>query len=198
MGMVISKRSFVASVLLSGAFLFGQTPTDGPTIKSAQAKAAIAKADKAEEAAAAAYRKALADVRRVELTELRAAMASATKAGNLDEANAINAAISRLEAEAKETASAADGRLSGTFRVMFDGRGPERLYVFDGRGGVRYADVGNLDSVVEGKLIGGTVGDFEFANKVERWTRVGDRVFVELFKSGNDKVVERWASGSRE
>lgn len=185
--MKASAIAVLGSVLLSGAFLFAQQPSDDSAIKSPQAKAAIAKAERAEEAAKAAYRKALTDAKRTQIVELKAALAVATKAGNLDEANAIKAAIDSVEASLKadEAAKAdtADGQ--GQYRVKFFGWA-DRLYEFDGRGNVRSTDLATKE-VHEGKREGGV---YVFKGRIERYTMAEGRLFVELFRQGKEEVAK--------
>jgi len=85
-------RSSLLIVLLFAAVSFG---ADAPPVKSPAAVQAIAKSDAAIKKAEDAYRAAKLMALKQLVTDLKVAMGTATKSGNLDEANAIKAAMER-------------------------------------------------------------------------------------------------------
>ena len=83
---------------ISVTHLVAQT-AQKPTIKNQQALNAITTYEAAEKKAKADYDRAVSAARKTAITQLEAAMAVATKAGNLDEAVAIREKIAALKAE---------------------------------------------------------------------------------------------------
>jgi hypothetical protein len=93
---VLGSGAFAALGQTNGADNAGNAPV---AIKSLQARQSIEKAKHGADAAAVAYRKAMADLKRTELGELKTALAAATKTGNLDDANAIKVQIDSVAGE---------------------------------------------------------------------------------------------------
>lgn len=100
------NRGFVTTLCLclvafAGAtWAAGEAPADRP--KSPQATAALWKRDKAVDEAERAYREALLAAEREAVDDLKAAQATAMKAGNLPEANAIDAEVKAAQARVAE------------------------------------------------------------------------------------------------
>jgi polyribonucleotide nucleotidyltransferase len=96
-------RVMAITLVLAGVVLADDAPVREP--KSASALAAIHKAAAAEKTAREEYDSALFKARRTELEELQTAMKTATRATDLDEANAIAGKVKQVKSELAETAS---------------------------------------------------------------------------------------------
>ncbi len=157
--------------------------------RSAAAKAAIRKYDKAMEKAMQAYSREAEIAKKGAATELAVALKAATRAANLEEANRIKAMIEGLDDEVGlGNGSAPDVRAGkfphGTWEVTYL-NGNRHLYGFDGRGSVRCSLSGRV--IHSGKLrredhdlIATFDGDI-----IERFSFAGDRLFVEHFRPAN-------------
>jgi hypothetical protein len=97
---------------------------DDRRLKTAAANAALRKYDATVAKAKADYDKAVRPARELAVKELTDAMKAATRAGDLNEANEINAAIAALNAAAQ---GGADGGLVGTWDVLYS-NGHRRTY----------------------------------------------------------------------
>lgn len=91
--------AFAVLILGACAVAASGSPPEPTAPKSRQAQEAYAKAQRAIDAAQAAYTRAVADAKRTLVADLRAAQKVAENRDDLDEATAIATAISGLEAE---------------------------------------------------------------------------------------------------
>ena len=95
-------RVLAIILLLAGIAMADDTPVREP--KSTPALTAIHKADTAQKAARDEYDAALFKARRAELEELQSAMKTATRAADLDEANAIAVEIKQIKSDLADQA----------------------------------------------------------------------------------------------
>jgi hypothetical protein len=168
------KRFIILPIILASLVLADEAPTPASNSpKSPAARNAIAKATDQIGAASAAYKESVAKIRRQEIADLKVGAKTVAANGDLDE-------VGRIKAVIDELAGSADGQ----WRVEF------------ANGVVERCDLQKdaTASVIEpGRSSGGTVsvkdGVFVIAfadDRVERWTRVGQRM-----------VVEHWFPGSQ-
>lgn len=160
---------------------FALAPGDAPERPTSPAAVvALKKYDTAVAKASDAYDRALAAADKQRIADLEAALKVAVNGKNLKESERIDAALAAAKAEAKDHAAgqAAGLLVLGKWRVTYLGGGT-RTYVIE-RGGVVKLPAENRS----GRLNSGTInlGD----GKLERWTPVRDKVFVEHFDPASD------------
>ena len=145
--------------------------------QSLRAKNALRKFDRAVQRADAARDEAVALAGATLAQELDEALKAAMKAGSLEEANAIKSA-KEARAKSKPRGLAAVATLDGRWNVIY-GNGIKRRYAFKGE----HFEWIEKDQTRPGTL---TRDDGAFLldtgdGKVERWTPVAERCFVEHF-----------------
>lgn len=116
---------------------------------------------------------------------LKTSLAGETKAGNLAEANRIQAEIEELGSAASATTKGSAAKAkptapSGKFRLQFPG-GNEQIFDFDGKGGATiFAD----GRTIKGKVF--QKGDHWYVDEGDRDTNritiAGNRIFVEHWR----------------
>jgi hypothetical protein len=148
---------------------------DVPAPRSAKARTALRKYDRAVEKARGEYDAAVAAATKVLAAELDEALKAAMKAGSLEEANSIKAAKeSRATGKTPRAAASLDGKWS-----VVSGNDTTRTYVFDGTA-LRWTQGGRTHDgsvkAVDGAFLVDT-GD----GKLERLTLVNERFFIEHF-----------------
>ena len=144
---------------------------------SRAARAAHKKYEEAVERAKQDYDRRVEAARKVAESELADAMKAATRHGDLDEANRIKAAVGRLKPNAAVTGST---RLLGAWQVRY-ANGIERTYEVRNDGTATWTEAGRAAVVGRFKQVEPEIVYDENKLAVERWTVVGDRLFIEHF-----------------
>jgi hypothetical protein len=164
------------TIVIAIAFCEAQDIPD-PGLTSALARGAMRKYDLALKEARDEYDAKTLKARRTAVQELEIAIKDITQAGNLDEANRINALIKDLDAA--DTGESSTAPLKGKWEVTFN-TGARHTYTM--RDGMIVEQRGNeKPSTLKLKRNGNDV-IAESGDDIERFTVMGNRLVVEVFR----------------
>lgn len=173
------RCAFAIAVLLAGFALGADEPPPPP--KSAPALAAIHKAESAQKVAQETYDAAMFKAKKTEIEELRIAVKTATRNGDLDEANAIAAQIKSIEADMGDAAPLppAAANMLGAWKTQYQGRDIRWAITLNG---VTHDEAGDQTGVPE---VQGHLMVIKWpSGMVDRLTFVDNRFFVETWTPG--------------
>lgn len=118
------------------------------------------------------------------LRALKVSLSGETKAGNLAEANKVQAEIEEIEAAKLKVATGKPAAPSGKFKIQFPG-GNEQTFTFDGKSGVSV--------IADGRAVQGRV-----LQRGDQWyVDLGDRDTNRITIAGNRIFVEHWRQEER-
>jgi hypothetical protein len=174
------RAAFALALILGGVAIADVSDTPLAATKSPAAVAAMDKDSAAERRAQEIYDQAVKRARNTELGELQIALKAATRQGDLDEANSINAVMKQIEAEIPMAAITPEKPSSMEGRWKMNHNGNQFEWIITDQH-VQHA--GTDEAVIP--MIEGNVMLLKWrSGYTDRLTFEGDRFFLEGWDPG--------------